>query len=78
MTAAEERMLKDMVVRVAAGNDYSNWVKRHKPNLGPYHAGNPCYCVDCGKPRAAWVDGERCAADGTQDGQGAITDGPEQ
>jgi hypothetical protein len=48
------------ILRVAASNDYANWKKRHKPNLGPYTELNPKHCEDCGKPGGLWVEGETC------------------
>ncbi len=42
------------LMRVEAHNDRSNWVKRHKPSLGPYGPNNPGSCEDCGKPWVEW------------------------
>jgi len=36
------------IYRAEAGNDRSNWVKHHKPSIGPYEGASPRICVDCG------------------------------
>jgi hypothetical protein len=47
------------IYRAEAGNDRTNWVKHHRPCLGPYEGSNPRVCVDCGvalgEPVETWL-----------------------
>lgn len=60
MDTGKEKEIVAGILRVEAQNDRTNWVKQHKPNLGPYTAENPKYCLDCGKPGSKWVEREHC------------------
>jgi hypothetical protein len=48
------------IYRVMAGNDYTNWKRRHMPNLGPYTPLNVKRCEHCGKPSDQWNINEEC------------------
>lgn len=48
------------ILRVEASNDRTNWVKMHKPSLGPYDSANPKVCQDCGKSLDGVPGGEPC------------------
>lgn len=35
-------------------------IKAHKPNLGPYSADHPRFCIHCFLPDTEWVEGVAC------------------
>lgn len=52
--------IRARLIHVGLCNNYSNWKRKHKPNLGPYSDDNPMRCVSCGKPLSLENSREEC------------------